>query len=476
MTTLTPHRTLIKGGHVITMDDVLGDLAGGDVLIEDGEIREVAPSLDVAECETIDAAGKIVLPGFVDTHRHTWQTQLRNVAADWTLFDYVAGMRFCYSSFYSADDACLGNYAGALEALDSGITTLVDHSHIMNTPEHADAAVDGLTDAGIRAVFCYGMFGNPVREKGKGAADSGFETPEWHFDDVRRLRERRLSSDDALVTMGIALNELETLPTEAARREIEFARELGARRLSCHVAMGAISARARLVEKLGSEGLIGPDLLFVHGASLTDEELSLIADSGAAVSVTPETEVQMGMGHPVTGRVLASGACTSLGIDIVSNYSGDMFAQMRLGLQIERFRRNSVLEGQGLAPRKILFTARDILRIATLDGARAAGLEKHVGSLTPGKQADVTLISTDTLNMAPVNDPVGAVVLSANAGNVDTVLVAGRAVKRGGRLIDVDLPRLARRLGESRDRITAGAASVDTDGLRELMAPLFPLG
>jgi len=240
--------------------------------------------------------------------------------------------------------------------------------------------------------------------------------------------------------------------------------------------MGAHSHDARLVERLGEAGLLGPDLLFVHGAALTDHELELIAESGAAVSVTPETEVQMGMGHPVTGRVLGAGACTSLGIDIVSNYSGDMFSQMRLGLQIERFRRNAELEARGLAPRSLQFTVRDILRIATLDGARAAGLDDRVGSLRPGKQADVILIRTDALNMAPVNDPVGSVVLCANASNVDSVFVAGRAVKRDGRMLDVDLPQLVSRLEASRERIVASAGATDLDGLREMVAPFFPLG
>ncbi|MEE8311713.1 MAG: amidohydrolase family protein [Candidatus Binatia bacterium] len=469
-------RLLIKNGHVLTMDGALGDLPGGDVLIEGDRIADVARDIPLTDCEIVDAAGGIVLPGFVDTHRHTWQTQLRGIAADWTLLDYVACMRLCYSAGYEAEDARLGNNAGALEALASGITSLVDHSHIVNTPEHADAALDGLEQSGIRAVYCYGMFGNPVREPGKPMAAPGFDTPPWHFDDARRLRTTRLSSDEGLVRMGIAMNEVEAFPTDVAAAEIRFARELGIGRLSCHVAMGAHSRDARLVERLGEAGLLGPDLLFVHGAALTDRELELIAEAGASISVTPETEVQMGMGHPVTGRVLGAGACVSLGIDIVSNYSGDMFSQMRLGLQIERFRRNAELESRGLAPRRLQFTVRDILRIATLEGARAAGLEDRVGSLRSGKQADVILIRTDALNMAPVNDPVASVVLCANASNVDSVFVAGRAIKRDGRMLDVDLPRLVSRLEASRDRILASAGVTDLDGLREMVAPFFPLG
>lgn len=473
---MSGRRLLIKGGHVLTMDAVLGDIAGGDVLVEDDRIVDVGRDIELVDCEKVDAAGMLVLPGFVDTHRHTWQTQLRGIAADWTLFDYVACMRLCYSAGYRADDAWLGNHAGALEALESGITSLVDHCHIVNTPEHADAAIDGLEQTGIRAVWCYGMFGNPVRAPGKSAAVSGFETPAWHFEDARRIRTSRLSCDDGHVRMGIAMNEVEAFPTAVAAAEIDFARELAIGRLSCHVAMGAASRDARLVERLAEAGLLGPELLFVHGASLTDRELKLIAEHGASVSVTPETEVQMGMGHPATGRVLAAGACTSLGIDIVSNYSGDMFAQMRLGLQMERLRRNAQLESRALAPRRLQFTARDILRIATLEGARAAGLDDRVGSLRPGKQADLILLRGDALNMAPVNDAAAAIVLCANASNVDSVFVAGRAVKRAGRLVGVDAARIVSQLETSRDRILASAGETSLDGLREMIAPLFPLG
>lgn len=457
------------------MDERLGDLESGDILIEGDRIRDVAARIETSDCEAIDARGMIALPGFVDTHRHTWQTQLRNIGADWTLFDYFVEMRLCYSSFYTAEDAYLGNYAGAVEALDAGITTLVDHCHILNTPEHADAAIDGLEHAGIRAIFCYGLFANPVREPGKPVQYPGVESPAWHFEDCRRIRTARLAGEDSLVTFGVATNELETLPVEAAAREIEFARSIGAARISSHVAMGALSRRCCLVSRLAEVGLLGPDLLLVHGGELSDREIELLVDAGASVSVTPETEVQMGMGTPVTGRVLARGGRVGLGIDIVSDCSGDMFAQMRMGLQIERFRRNLELDAAGLAPRRVALSAREILRVATLGGAEAAGRSDRVGSLSPGKQADLILVRTDATGMMPVNDPIAAVVLAAGPRDVDTVLVAGRVVKRAGRLVGVDLARLGRELCASGDRIVAQAADVDTQELRQLVGPLFPL-
>jgi cytosine/adenosine deaminase-related metal-dependent hydrolase len=457
------------------MDERLGDLESGEILVEGARIRDVAHRIEVSDCETLDARGMIALPGFVDTHRHTWQTQLRNVAAEWTLFDYFVEMRLCYSSVYTAEDAYLGNYAGAVEALDAGVTTLVDHSHIMNTPEHADAAIDGLEHAGIRGIFCYGLFANPVRESGKPVEYPGLESPEWHFQDCKRIRKERLASDDGLVRLGVATNELESLPIAAAAREIEFARSIGAARISAHIAMGALSRGRALVSRLAERGLLGPDLLFVHGAELSDREIDALVDAEASVSVTPETEVQMGMGTPVTGRILARGGKLGLGIDIVSNYSGDMFAQMRMGLQIERFRRNLDLDVAGLAPRRLAFSCRDVLRLATIGGAEAIGLGDRVGSLVPGKQADLVLLRTDTTAMMPVNDAAAAVVLSASPRDVDTVVVAGRILKRAGRLVGVDLARLGRELSASRDRIVGQFAQIDTRELRGLVGPLFPL-
>ena len=153
-----------------------------DILIEGERIAAVASAIEVPDAERIDAAGMIVLPGFVDTHRHTWQTQLRAVAADWSLFDYVGQMRNTYAAFYTPEDAWLGNHAGALEAIDAGVTTLVDHCHILNSPQHADEALRGLQESGIRAVFCYGLFANPTHHPFRRTLDPG-----WRIADTSRL-------------------------------------------------------------------------------------------------------------------------------------------------------------------------------------------------------------------------------------------------------------------------------------------------
>lgn len=462
-------RKLIKNGLVVSIDEKIGNITECDILIEKGRILDVRPGIVAADAELIDASDMIITPGFVDTHRHVWQTQLRTVATDWSLYDYLCEMRSVYSSFYAPEDAYLGNYAGALEAIDCGITTLVDHCHLINSPEHADELIRGLDESGIRAVFCYGLFVNPTQHPFHMERDPG-----WRYEDARRIRRDRLNSDAGRIVMGINPQEAEATSFESCAKEIAFARDLALHRISYHVAMGAYDPGNRFVEQLGAAGLLGEDLLFVHGASLTDHELSLLRDSGAGISCTPETELQMGMGFPVGIKAHRAGVKSSLGIDIVSNYSGDMFAQMRMLLQTQRALDNEVLISRHQAPRKIMLSAKEVLRLATMGGAEVAGLSAQVGSITPGKQADLVCIRTDSIHMLPISDAVGAIVLNANASDVDTVMVAGKILKRGGQLVGADWPNLAERLKESRKRIVAGHHGVDLAPIRTMWNQIFP--
>lgn len=461
---------LIRGGRVLTMLPGSGEIAA-DVLVRGNRIADVAPQIACSDATVIDASGMIVLPGFVDTHRHVWQTQLRTVATDWSLFNYFVQMRLMYSGFYRPDDVYLGNHVGALEALDAGITTIVDHCHILHTPEHTDEALRGLEESGIRAIFCYGLFESPSH--GGDAARASLPLG-WRLGDARRVRRDRLASDDGRIRMGIAPSEIDASPYRANVAEIRFARELAAHRISCHVAMGAYDSGNRFVERMGKDGLLAEDLLFVHGSALTDDELRRMSDAGAAVSVTPETEMQMGMGFPVAVRARDAGVRSSLGIDIVSNYSGDMFAQMRLCLQASRALENREYERRGAAPRTIRLRARDVLDLATRAGAEAAGLADRTGTIEAGKQADIVLIRTDAIHMTPAIDAVGAVVLNANSSDVDTVLVAGRCVKRDGRLVGVDWPALSARLRASSSRIVAGMQGLSIPAMEQMAAGMMP--
>jgi cytosine/adenosine deaminase-related metal-dependent hydrolase len=448
-------KLLLRGGRVLTMVKGQSERVA-DILIENGKIVAIEQSIDAPLARVIDASEMIVAPGFVDTHRHVWQTQMRTVATDWSLFDYGVYMRRIASTFYTADDAYLGNYVGALEAICAGVTTLIDHSHILNTPEHADSAARALQDSGIRAIFCYGTFENVPR-----VAMEVPTEPNWRYETAKRLRRGRLSSDSGLVRFGFAPFEGEAMPFETLVDEIKFARTLDAAAISIHVALGAYDRGNRLVEKLHGADLLGPDLLFVHGATLTDHELDLIKSSGAGISATPETELQMGMGFPVGQRAHNHGIRVGLGVDIVSNYSGDMFMPMRLGLQSTRALRNLEFERDKKAPRNIKPLAIDALRMATIGGAEAVHLESQIGSLEVGKRADLILVSTQAIHMTPLHDAVGGLVLNARPDDVDTVIVDGRVLKREGRLVESHWPTLRARFKASCDRIIEGYRSTD---------------
>ena len=438
-------RLLIRGGYVLSMDRDVGELEAADVLIEDGQIAQIAPDIDASSTDVIDATGDVVMPGFVDTHRHTWQTTMRAICADWTLMEYFRGIRQTISPRYLAEDVYAGNYVGALEALDAGVTTILDFSHCNNTPQHADAALQGLHDAGIRAVFGYGYFPAPSEQ-------GGFPDHEARIADSRRIKAEHLSSDDALVTMGIALTEVGLLPFDLTKAEVEAARELGALVVT-HTGCTWGSSITGGVRELEMHGLLGDDQVHVHCNCLGDHEFDLLARNGSKVSISPETELSMGMGHPVFRQCISRGIKPTLSCDVVSLNSGDMFAQMRLGLNFQRCMDNDPINAAGAMPEKLDLTVRDAIAWGTINGAEAMGLGSRTGSLTPGKQADVIVIGGTGLNMTPRPEMVGSVVFQANAASVRHVLVSGRPVKRDGELLGVDIARVRRLADESRERV-----------------------
>ncbi|MFI9436398.1 MULTISPECIES: amidohydrolase family protein [Streptosporangium] len=415
---------LITDGTVIDTDPEPHVLPGADVLIEDGVIAAVGPGLGAAldGVEVVDAAGRIVLPGFVDTHRHLWQSVLRSIAADTTLGDYLSLVLGRLAPAFQAEDVYAANLWGALEALNAGVTTLYDWSHIQLTPAHTDAAIDALRDSGIRAVFAYAHPGSDDAARREG--------------EVRRVASLGLSG---LVTPALAAWGPVYGSVGAAEADWRLARELG-----FPISLHATGTGA--VERLHRSGLLGPDVMFVHGNGFTDEAMRLIAGSGGTASVAPVVESQMGHGHPETGRFREFGIPTGLGVDTVTDAPGDLFAVMRAAFAAERVQGGSLTTGE-------------VLRMATVEGARVLGLEDRIGSLRPGKQADLVLLRADALNLAPVHDPIGAVVTCADTSNVDTVIVAGRIVKRAGRLVHADVRRALDLASRSAARIGAAAGA-----------------
>jgi cytosine/adenosine deaminase-related metal-dependent hydrolase len=428
-------RTLIKNGIVLTLDPRIGELSGGDVLIDRDRIVAVGVDLEADGAEVVDASGMIVMPGFVDSHRHIWEGLLRNIGTDVPLegrSSYISHVLHKLAPAFRPEDAYLGNLVSALGAIDAGITTLLDWSHIQGSPEHTDAVIQALRDSGMRAVFAYGFpWWGKWEER----------QPSWFV----RAATEHFSTRDQMLTLALAAPGPEFTDFEVTRDHWKLAREAGAR-ITTHVGVGSYGLDAKL-ERFGRAGLLGPDTTYIHCTTLNDTEVQMIVDTGGTVSLAAPVEMMMGHGMPPIQKFLDRGLDPSLSVDVETNVPSDMFNQMRSVLALQR----AFAAGGGKEP----ITARDVLRYATIEGARANGLDDKVGSLTPGKQADLILLRTDRMNVTPLGDPATAVVTGMDTGNVDTVVIAGRIMKRGGQLLHVDWPAVRRRTLESRDFVLA---------------------
>jgi cytosine/adenosine deaminase-related metal-dependent hydrolase len=419
---------LLRGASAVLDTDPLPSVTGHtDVLVEDGLISAVGTGLPSPPgTEVIDATGRIVLPGFVDTHRHTWQATIRAIAPDISFPGYLERVLRGLAPRHRPEDVYAGNLAGALECLNAGITTLLDWSHIQFGPAHTEATVAALRASGIRAVFGY-CYGGP-------------DGPEGLAAEGRRVH-RAYAGADPLLTLAVAALGPEIAGETVAVHEWRLARDLGLP-VTVHMGGHGRESAERGLAFLRENGLFGPGITYVHPNHYTDDELRRIADSGGTASVSPLVEAELGIGHPATGRARAAGVPTGLGADTVTSGPGDMFGLMRAAYTLERARGSDV-------------TTRDVLRMATIEGAEVAGLGEVTGSLRAGKQADLVLVRADALATAPAHDPVGALVLSADTGCVDTVLVAGRVVKRDGRLLHHDVPAILASLRESAAHVAA---------------------
>jgi 5-methylthioadenosine/S-adenosylhomocysteine deaminase len=428
-------RTLIRGGTVLTMDPALGDLRGADVLIDGDRIVEVRPGIDLDGATQIDADGMIVMPGFVDTHRHIWEGLLRNIGTDVPLegrSSYISYVLHKLAPAYRPEDAYIGNLVSALGAIDAGITTLLDWSHIQGSPAHTDAVIQALKDSGLRTVFAYGFpWWGKWEER----------QPSWFV----RAANEHFTTKDQMLTLALAAPGPEFTDFEVTRDHWKLARETDAR-ITTHVGVGSYGQDGK-VQEMGEVGLLGPDTTYIHCTTLNDTEIQLIVDTGGTVSLASPVEMMMGHGMPPIQKFLDRGLPPSLSVDVETNVPSDMFNQVRSVLALQR----AIAAAQDKEP----VTARDVLAWATIEGAKANGLDHKTGSLTPGKQADVVLLRTDRMNVTPLNDPATAVVAGMDTGNVDTVLIAGHLLKRGGKLLHVDWPAVRRAAAEARDHVIA---------------------
>ncbi|TKX78602.1 S-adenosylhomocysteine deaminase [Halorubrum sp. SD626R] len=422
-------RTIIQNGTIVSLDPDVGDVDGGDVLIEDGEILEVGRGLSAENAEVIDASDHIVIPGFVDSHIHLAQTQVRGIAGDWSLmgeyFDHMLGN---ITGLYRPEDMYLGGLFGAFEKLHTGTTTALDWSY-PNTLEHGERAVDALKDAGLRAVYTYGP---PGDDAAKWWYESDVGLPE---ENIRTLYDEQIADDDRL-SLALGLRGPDFCTPETARSDLELARDLDALS-SIHMgaALWPSSVYGDDYQGFGAiEDMLGPDVNVAHGNHFSQEDIDHAVEQGVSFSSTPEVEMQMGHGIPVTGKVIEAGGRPTWGVDVCSNISGDMSSQMRIGMQVQRmFDNQAVLEGDEEVT-EVSISARDTLEMATIEGAKALGLDDEIGTITPGKRADVVLVRENDFLTAPSHSPVQTVVFQSDTSHVDTVLVDGEVVKRDGEL------------------------------------------
>src|SRR5262245_2323708 len=438
-------RILIKNGIVLSQDEGIGELPQADVLIDGTTIAEVRPNISADGAKVIDAAGDIVIPGFIDTHRHTWETSIRTCAPDYALITYFGSILDKFAPHYRPDDVYAANLWGSLECINAGITTLVDWSHIMNTPAHADAAIKGLQDSKIRSVFAYG-FGNTSLVDWWFGPDYTGSVLTSDGPDARRIRKQYFNSDDQRVTMALATRGPNFCKPDVVQHDWELAKELGLN-ITVHVAMDRFGYTKMQVAMLKQMDLLYPNTTYVHGSHFTPEEWALVRDSGGNVSFAPQIELQMGHGWAPGVTALEHNVPVGLSSDVATTASSDQFTQMHAIFASERARKHQEawdanLDGLEASPG--LISSRQVLSWATQGGAEVAGLADRVGSLTPGKKADVVIIDGSAVNVAPIIDPVAAVVCAADVSNVKTVFVDGEALKEDFRLkASLDAPRKA---------------------------------
>lgn len=443
------NRAVIRAGWIVSMDPAIGDLRHGHILIEGDTIRSVGTGDVPPDVPVVDATEMIALPGFVDTHRHTWQSCIRHGCCDMaSSAQYFREILGGIGGRYRPEDVMVGTWLGAVSALEMGTTTLLDWAHVMNTPDHADSAIEGLRASGIRAVFGHGW---PLTEPATWMEAS----TRAHPDDIMRLRRDVLPGDDGLITLAMAARGPEMAAEGIWQRDLWLARDLGLRS-SIHMGAAGRGPRFAAIRQMHAAGLLGPDLTFVHCNTSSDDELQMMADHGVSASLGVQVEtVTLAYGDVPVDRLLEVGIRPSLSSDTETKGAGDMFTQMRLLLSLYRAQKTNGHSRTRNTPE--MLTTREVLEMATIVGAQANGMAHLVGSLTPGKRADLILIRASDLNLFPVTDPVAAVVVAAHPGNVDSVMVNGRFVKRDGKMLDPAIAGLRSQAAASQRYLGASA-------------------
>jgi 5-methylthioadenosine/S-adenosylhomocysteine deaminase len=445
---------VFRGATVLTMDGA-GVIEGGDVLVTGDTITAVGTGLSTPDGTVeVDASGGIVLPGMIDTHRHMWQTAQRGLGADWTLTQYFVFYYLNWGKIFRPVDIAAGNRLAAIEAVDAGVTTSLDWSHGLQSVEHGEAALDALRSAPGRYILAYGnLLGAPW---------------EWtHSPDFRAFVARTRTDDMLGLQLAFDVTGDPQFPEKGA---FEAARELGMRVTTHAGVWGATNNDS--IRLMWEHGFMTPDVTYVHAATLTDDSYQRIAASGGTVSVATESEQSAGQGYPPTWALRKHGIPVSLSMDTSVWWSADLFAAMRATLSSDRSREHLEAHARGETVVQNKLRAAEVAHWATIGGAVTLGLADRIGSLTPGKRADVVLVKNDASPaMFPILHPYGTLVYQAGRGDVHTVLVNGRVAKHEHRLVGVDLAAAKDAVAGT---VEYARSTMGEQAWQEAMAPELP--
>jgi 5-methylthioadenosine/S-adenosylhomocysteine deaminase len=420
---------VVVGARVVSMDPDIGELAVGDVHVRDGEIVAIGPSLDVA-APRIDAAGMVAMPGLVDTHWHLWNSLYRAMSSSSPETAYFP-LNAANGIRCLPDDLFHGARLSLVDALDQGVTTVHDWAHNLRSPEHADANLRAHVAIGLRGRFSYGSFqGLPW-------------TSTIDLEDVERVGREWFDADRLpLMHLGLAGRAPGQSPESVYRTEYDAARSLGLP-VSYHANSNRALGELAMIRRMADERMLTADTQLVHALYTTEAELSAVRESGASISISPWSELLIGYGIPPVRRLEEAGVLLTLSVDTTAlTGTADLWSVLRLTAALHR----------GQAEEELAVGTRRVLQMATIDAARSLGLGDVVGSLTPGKRADLILVRTHDVTTAPVTDVTNTLVLAAGPQDVDTVIVDGRIRKQGGRLLDVDAVEVVR---ETEDALAA---------------------
>ncbi len=440
MNELASGRPLVfRNTTVLTMDDAHHVEHGADVLIEGERISAVGKQLQVPEgAVEVDAAGGIVMPGMIDTHRHMWQTAMRGYGADWTLTQYFVWNYLQWGKSFRPQDIYAGNLLSAIEAIDAGVTTAVDWSHNLHTIDHAEAAADALTEVPGRFVLAYG----------------NIQAAPWEWSAAPEFRDfvsRRFSGGGTdMLGFQMAFDVPPASPDFPEKAAFEVARELNVP-VTTHAGVWKVTTDEG-IRLMHEHGFMTERSVYVHAATLSTDSYHRIAATGGSASLSTESEQSAGQGYPPTWKLREHGIGISLSMDTSVWWSADLFSAMRATLSADRAREHLEAHARDETVTHHKLRAEQVVDWATRGGARALGLDSVTGSLEPGKRADIVLIKNDASPvMFPLLNPYGHVVFQAQRGDVHTVVVNGRVVKHNHRLVGVDLGKARQAIEQTVD-------------------------